>query len=143
MTEKRKVGRPRTTINDLPADWYEIMRECGQEGASGVEARCRLGIGESAWYTLMEDSEEFRQAEEMRLALSEVWWHKQGRAMVTGGQGNSAVWIFNMKNRFGWRDKQEVDHTTAGQPMQSFDASKLSDAALEELMRARNTGDDK
>ena len=59
-----------------------------------------------------------------------------------GEDGNATVWIFSMKNMFGWRDKQDVDHTSGGKPVQSFDASKLSDAALEELMRARNAGND-
>jgi len=111
MTEpKRGVGRPRTTINDLPEDWYEIMRECGQEGGSAAEARCLLGIGTTAWYTLLEDSEEFREAERVRNALCEVWWERRGRDMAMGKDGNATVWIFNMKNRFGWRDRQDIDH---------------------------------
>ena len=142
MTEKRKVGRPRTTVNDLPDNWREIMRECGQEGGTGVECRALLGIGESAWYTLMDDSEEFREMDAVRKTLSEVWWQRRGREMAMGEDGNATVWIFSMKNMFGWRDKQDVDHTSGGKPVQSFDASKLSDAALEELMRARNAGND-
>ncbi|KGQ19917.1 hypothetical protein LF41_2424 [Lysobacter dokdonensis DS-58] len=30
-----------------------------------------------------------------------------GRKLAANGGGNSAVWIFNMKNRFNWRDKQD------------------------------------
>lgn len=112
MSDKRPVGRPRTTVNDLPADWREIMRDCGQEGGSATEARCLLGIGESAWGTLLEDSEEFRRAEKTRSSLCEVWWERTGRKMATGADGNATVWIFNMKNRFGWRDKQDINHAS-------------------------------
>jgi len=40
------------------------------------------------------------------------FWEKIGLAGATGKVDgfNSASWIFNMKNRFGWRDKQEIDH---------------------------------
>lgn len=103
------VGRPRTTLDDLPENWQEIMRDVGQEGGSIVEARCELGIGESAWGTLMEDYEEFRRTEKERKALCEVWWERQGRKMATGANGNATVWIFNMKNRFGWRDQPKED----------------------------------
>lgn len=106
------VGRPRTTVDDLPEDWQAIMRECGQEGGSAVEARCLLGIGTSAWETLLEDSEEFRVTEKERQALCEVWWERTGRKMAQGADGNATVWIFNMKNRFGWRDKQDHNHTS-------------------------------
>lgn len=107
--EKRAVGRPRTTLEDLPDNWQEIMRDCGQDGGSAVEARCLLGIGDSAWGTLLQDSEDFRRTEKERQALCEVWWEKRGREMAMGKDGNATVWIFNMKNRFKWRDKPAED----------------------------------
>jgi hypothetical protein len=115
--EKKKLGRPRTTIDDLPTNWKDIMIECGQEGGSAVEVRCLLGIAQSAWETLLEDSEDFRLTEKKRQALCEVWWERQGRRMTTEGQGNATVWIFNMKNRFGWRDKTEHDLTSSDNSM--------------------------
>lgn len=93
------------------------MIECGQDGGSAIEARCLLGIGDSAWETLLTDSEEFRLAEKKRQALCEVWWERQGRRMASGADGNPAVWIFNMKNRFGWRDKHEVEAKHVGKPV--------------------------
>lgn len=135
---KNPVGRPRTTIKDLPENWQQIMLDCGQEGGSAVEARCLLGIGESAWYTLLEDSEDFRRTEKTRQELCEVWWERQGRKMAMGADGNATVWIFNMKNRFGWRDKQDLNHTSDdGSMSPSIDASKLSSETLKEILAAR------
>lgn len=109
-SEKKPMGRPRTTVNDLPADWKQIIMDCGQEGGSAVEMRCLLGIGQTAWETLLKDSSEFQLTVKAAQDLCAVWWERRGRDMATGGDGNATVWIFNMKNRFGWRDKQEVDH---------------------------------
>lgn len=113
METKRKVGRPRTTVDDLPENWRQIMTDVGQDGGSAIEARCLLGIAQSAWDTLLSDSEEFRLAEKTRQALCEIWWERRGREMAAGSDGNATVWIFNMKNRFGWRDKQDIDHKSS------------------------------
>ena len=106
------VGRPRTTIDDLPEDWEQLICDAAQEGASAIEIRCILGIGDSAWDTLLEDSEEFRLAVKKGQMLCQVWWERHGRSMTKGeSMGNATVWIFNMKNRFGWKDKTETEHT--------------------------------
>lgn len=112
IEQKRPVGRPRTTTAALPENWKQLMLDCGQEGGSAVEMRCILGIGQSGWETLINDDEEFRETERQARALCEVWWERRGRAMASGDDGNATVWIFNMKNRFAWRDKTEVDHRT-------------------------------
>ena len=38
------------------------------------------------------------------------WWETLGTNLAAGKKkGNAAVYIFNMKNRFGWRDKIETE----------------------------------
>lgn len=128
--EKKPVGRPRTTIDDLPDDWQDIIADCGQEGGSAVEMRCLLGIGRSAWDTLLEDSDEFRATVKKAEELCQVWWERQGRKMAVGADGNATVWIFNMKNRFSWHDKQQVDHTSSDSSMSPKDSSAAVLAAL-------------
>lgn len=109
MSEKRSVGRPRTTVNDLPPEWGSMMHEAAQEGASAVEIRCILGIGDSAWETLIEDDPDFHRTVKECKDLCQAWWERQGRKMSSGeSDGNATTWIFNMKNRFGWRDKTEL-----------------------------------
>lgn len=130
-SEKKPMGRPRTTVNDLPADWKQIIMDCGQEGGSAVEMRCLLGIGQTAWETLLKDSSEFQLTVKAAQDLCAVWWERRGRDMATGKDGNATVWIFNMKNRFGWRDKQEVDH-------RSGDGSMSPAANQEAVLAALN-----
>jgi len=105
------IGRPRTTVNDLPDGWQDIVMMLGQEGKSAVQIRCKLGIGMSAWETLLEDSDEFRETIKNAKDLCECWWEDRGQEMTKGDGGNATVWIFNMKNRFGWKDKTEMEHT--------------------------------
>jgi hypothetical protein len=76
-----------------------------------------VGLGESAWQTLLKDNPMFRDAVEHAKKLSQVWWERKGREL----SDNSAVaWKFNMQNRFGWSDKVETEITGAnGGPLVS------------------------
>lgn len=114
--KKNKVGRPRTTIDDLPEDWKSIVMDCGQRGGSEVEARCLLGISSTGWYTLLEDSVEFSETVAKASSLCQVWWEKNGQRLAIEGGGNATIWIFNMKNRFGWSDKQQIDQSIKSEP---------------------------
>ena len=53
----------------------------------------------------------FSDAQKLGRALSSLFWEKMGMAGAAGRVPgfNAATWIFNMKNRFGWKDKQELD----------------------------------
>lgn len=113
----RPVGRPRTTVDDLPKDWRDIVASVAQEGGSDVEARVLLGISATAWYTLLEDSQEFKETIKDAKAVCETWWERTGRELAVKGGGNATIWIFNMKNRFGWRDTPKEDDSEAGTPL--------------------------
>ena len=101
------MARPRTTVAKLPKGWQKLLQEAGEQGASLTEMRKVLGIGRSAWDTLMADSPEFQAAVKDAEDASAVWWERTGRRLASEGGGNSAIWIFNMKNRFGWRDAKQ------------------------------------
>ena len=106
-------GRLRTKIDDLPEDWEKIILSVGKDGGSAVEARSAIGIGRSAWETLLADSDVFRATVEEAQTLCQVWWEANGRKLAIDGGGNATIWKFNMQNRFGWSDKQQTDHTSS------------------------------
>lgn len=105
-------GRPKETPEKrLKVGWQQVMLDLATDGASELEVRTTLGISADLWYRWIEDEQEFSATVKNCKALCETWWEKNGRRMAGGGPGNAAVWIFNMKNRFGWKDKQEVEHS--------------------------------
>ena len=57
---------------------------------------------------------EFAEAKKIGEKLSLKYWENMGREIALGDRkGNPAVWIFTMKNRFGWTDKQEISASEA------------------------------
>ena len=103
LGEANPVGRPRTKVEDLCADWKDIMMAEAQDGGGPTAYMVKLGIGHSALQTLLTDSEEFRNTFEACILLQQYWWETQGRKMAAGADGNATVWSLNMTNRFNWR----------------------------------------
>ena len=111
------VGRPKVKLSDLPEGWKDKLVALGREGASDVEMRVELGISQRLWQRLIEEEPEFCITVKRARELCQVWWEKHGRHMAAGAaEGNAAVYIFNMKNRFKWRDKPEDDQVNVTIP---------------------------
>lgn len=102
------------------------MRALATDGASELEVRVEMGITEHAWYRLLDEDEEFAGTVKECRQLCQVWWERHGRRMANGADGNATVWIFNMKNRFNWRDKSEHDiGGKDGEPIKSITEIRL------------------
>ena len=85
-------------------------------GESVAEVCLQLGITRRAFYDWVEKYPEFSEAYSEGKLYSESWWNKLGRAGAAGKVDiQPTVWIFNMKNRFGWVDRieQKTDHTSS------------------------------
>jgi hypothetical protein len=93
-----------------------------EQGMDVPEVAKELGISKRSFYRYIEQHEEFKEAYEEGKALSEAWWLKQGREAVSNPEHkiNATIWIFAMKNKFGWRDKQDHEHSGPnGRPIQN------------------------
>jgi hypothetical protein len=117
-----KGGRPKDTLDRLPDGWEKGCEELASQGASEVELRVYLGLHEGLFYRFLKDEPKFSQTIKTCADLCRVWWEKNGRVNLDTKEFNSTLWYMNMKNRFGWADKQEqkVDHTTKGDKIQSI-----------------------
>ena len=112
------MGRPKESIayrieqGKLDKDWEEKITDLAAEGASDVELRLVLDISDDLWYRWIDEEPDFSRTVKRCKALCQVWWERQGRKMSSGeSDGNATTWIFNTKNRFGWKDKTETEHS--------------------------------
>jgi hypothetical protein len=95
-------GRPKA-IFDLPENWYNEVLSLYKEGASDVEIKAliyqwRGSFSNDLWERWLKEEEQFSETIKMGKLISEAWY-------------------MNMKNRFGWTDKQAVDITSQGDKM--------------------------
>jgi len=125
-----KVGRPKITLDDLPDGWKDLMLNGAKEGKSKRFITTLLKISPETFYRLKDDEEEFSDTIKECEELCYAWWEQIGLQYITNDSSkdslnlNTTNYIFQMKNRFGWADKQQIDHTSKGEsvalPMHTF-----------------------
>lgn len=130
-----KAGRPLSKL-DLPEGWQEEVVNLYSEGASDVEIKAlickwRGSMSNDLWERWMREEPIFSETINHGRSLSHAWWERNGRVHLQNKDFSYVGWYMNMKNRFKWADKQEIDHSnTDGTLAKQQDLTKLS---LEEL----------
>jgi hypothetical protein len=97
-------------------NWEALLGEYS-EGASDVEIARLLKITLNRFYQLIEENPAFAEFVERGRTLGRAWWESQARKNLWNKEFNTALWNFNMKNRYGWADKVESNDTTDKDPV--------------------------
>lgn len=127
---KRGRGRP----SKYRKEYCELLVSHMEGGLSFESFAAEVGVIPDTLYEWVKKHPEFSDAKKRGWALSQLFWEKIGIAGATGRiRGfNAASWIFNMKNRFKWRDLQPEE-----QAQQQSDNVKDAMRALDEEERKK------
>ena len=100
-------GRPTKYKPEMCQQAIDFM----SKGFSKAETSAELGISRETLNQWEKSNDEFSDAIKEGERQSALWWAKMGMAGMTGKVPgfNATIWIFNMKNRHGWADKQEIN----------------------------------
>ncbi len=146
--EKRPTGRP----SKYKTEYCEQLIEHMASGLSYESFAGELQISKQVLYDWEKVHPDFLYAKEIAFNRNRTFWEKIGIEHIINksdsesfGDGvsssksrslNASVWIFNMKNRFKWRDRQpdETDVVVNNLSQANDDElQKLLDEKLKEL----------
>lgn len=81
-----------------------------KDGKSYKSFAAKLLVSVDTLYEWEKAHPEFSESRKIAQGICESWWEEQGRLGAwdeeNGPKLNPSKWIFNMKARFGWRDKE-------------------------------------
>lgn len=112
--------------------WVREVRDLYAEGASDAEVAAFLNITTKEFYKQMADSRPFAVLVEMGRTLAMAWWEKQARLNVKNKGFNTPLWVFTMKNKFGWADKVETTNTSENT---NYDVDSLRENITKEMAK--------
>lgn len=105
----KRRGRPSKYKNE----YCELLIEHLESGLSYEAFAGVIKVHLDTLYEWEKVHPNFSEAKRIGVQAGRLFWEKMGRAGAAGKikNFNCTAWIFNMKNRFGWRDKQDVNHS--------------------------------
>lgn len=115
IAKKNPVGRP----SKYKPEFCQMVIDAMEKGLSKEAAAAECDICEDTFYRWVKKYPDFSEAVKQGERKSRLFWEKAGiQGMVGKIPGfNATTWIFNMKNRHGWRDKTETDIKSGGEPI--------------------------
>lgn len=117
------AGRPKIETDVLWEGWQEDILQLYSEGASDVEIRALIVEKtnrqvKASWDLFdrwIQEDVEFSETIKKGRLICQGWWEKNGRSNLKDKDFNYTGWYMNMKNRFGWADKQENKNEHSGE----------------------------
>lgn len=110
MEDRVKTGRP----TKYKEEYCQKLIEHMESGFSYESFAGLVGVSKQTIYDWEKVNPLFLDSKRIAFEKSRLFWERCGiEGMFMGGKENpfnSTVWIFNMKNRFNWRDKVESTH---------------------------------
>jgi hypothetical protein len=96
-------GRPTKYAVEMSEKIVSLMKQ----GLSKYEIGLELNIGETSFYEYIKIHPEFAKAVKEGEWFSRGAWEKMGRENLQNKDFSYTGWYMNMKNRHGWKDRQE------------------------------------
>lgn len=127
--EAAPVGRP----SKYDSIFCEMLIEHMSEGLSFESFAATIGTHRDTLYQWTKTHSDFSDAKKIACEASCLFWEKMGiEGLYTSKETtfNTGVWIFNMKNRHGWRDKPDEAIRIEVNPIKD----KLKALSTEELV---------
>ncbi len=122
ITTKPKMGRP----SSYKPEYCEALLKHMAEGYSIEAFAGSIRVSRETIYAWCDQHPDFADTKRIGFALCQLWWETRGKIGLIDKSFNSAIWIFNMKNRFSWRDRHDVsiDATITAKDQKHIDELK-------------------
>lgn len=102
--KKHPGGRP----SSYKPEYCQALIDHMSQGLSFDTFGATIGVSRDVIYKWCNVHEEFFQAKKIAMDKCQLWWEQEGIRSLGFKFYQSAIWIMNMKARFGWSDKVEV-----------------------------------
>ena len=136
----KKTGRP----SKYNPDYCDLLITHMRDGLSFESFGGVLLVSKRTLYDWEKAHPEFLDAKRVGESVSRLYWEKVGadglhNQTIKGDDGltvtksiNATIWIFNMKNRFQWRDKSpdEIREENGERPLRELSDAELSSIAV-------------
>ena len=114
------AGRP----TDYEERYCEMVIAHMKQGLSFESFAGTIGVHKDTLFEWCKVHPEFSDSKKMGLELCRAYFERIGNAAMLGQpikdektgktidfkNFNTTIWVFSMKNRFGWRDRTTVEH---------------------------------